>query len=184
MSRYTRVYLKKSCKYPRIPGFCDATMPEFPIGTCSNCEQDNRLLKYARRTMCWSYACQQAAHADVAARKALREATGERKEKAAPVFCYKILKVHGQRDFDPAQLVGAKRRNQHVDKESNISYLVYGDFGENERDAGFKDTRWVELTDLMNLSNSELKKLDKYEKELAKRMVAKRQQFIDAAEDA
>ena len=45
------------------PGVSQATMPTpYPVGTCVNCDQPNRVLKYARRTMCWTCACQQAAH--------------------------------------------------------------------------------------------------------------------------
>ena len=84
----------------------------------------NRVLQYARRTMCWSYACQQAAHLSVVERKAHRRGTSERTEKVAPTFCHKILSVHGQRDVDPACLVGAKRRNKLSAGDINVSYLV------------------------------------------------------------
>ena len=161
-----------------------ATMPTaYPVGTCANCEKPNRVLKYARRTMCWTYACQQAAHQAVLERKAHRGGTGEHTEMAAPTFCYKILSVHGQRDVDPAVLVGAKRRNKLSASDTTVGYLVYGEFGEHERDVGFKDTRWVELTDLLNLKAADTKKLVAYEKELAQRMAEKRQKLIDAAEE-
>ena len=155
----------------------------YPRGTCANCEQPDRVLKYARRTMCWAYACQQAAHQAVLERKAHRGGTGEGMEKAAPTFCHKVLSVHGQRDVDPACLVGAKRRNKLSASDTNVSYLIYGEFGEDERDVGFKDTRWVELTDLLNLKSADTKKLIAYEKALAQRMAAKRQKILDAAED-
>ena len=102
--------------------------------------------------MCSTYACQRVAHAEVVERRARRGAAGgQEKEKAAPVFCYKIIKVHSQRDFDAALLVGAKRRNinKTAESDTNVAYLVYRECGENDRDAGFKDTRWVELTDLL-----------------------------------
>ena len=107
----------------------------------SHCEQPNRVLKYARRTICWTYACQQAAHQEVLERKAHRAGTGERTKKAAPTFCYEVIAVHGQRDVDPALLMGARRRNKLAASNTNVSYLVYGEFEEHERDAGFKDNQ-------------------------------------------
>ena len=53
-----------------------------------------------------------------------------------------------------------------------MSYLIYGEFGEDERDVGFKDTRWVELTGLLYLKSADTKKLIAYEKALAQRMAA------------
>ena len=157
-------------------------MAPFPVGQCANCEQDNRLLKYCRRTRCCKYACQRAAHAEVQARKASRGG-GEVKEKAPPVFCFSIIEVYGQRDVDPASLVGAKRRNPLAAGEKNESYLVYGEFAESETDAGFKDVRWVELTDLLNIEDGTLSKIDEYEKKLYKRMSAKRKALIEAQEE-
>ena len=115
------------------------------IGTCANC-QKRRKLKYARGTMCCTYACQKAAKAEVAARKA---AAGEDESKALPVFCYEVLSVHGQRDFDPARLVGKSRRNQVSGDDFVVSYLVFGRFAEDDDDEGFKDMRWVDLEDLL-----------------------------------
>ena len=155
----------------------------YPVGVCANCEEENRVLKYARKTMCCKYSCQRAAHAEVQARKASRGGSASKKEKAAPVFCYKILQICGQRDIDPAVLVGAKRRNKLSDAEMNTSYLVHGEFGETKQDAGFKDFRWVELTDLLNLSDTEMKKVIQYEKKLHERQVAKRQALMEAAQD-
>ena len=37
---------------------------------------------------------------------------GDKKLKAPPTFCYEVVSVHGQQDFNPAHLVGAKRRNR------------------------------------------------------------------------
>ena len=115
----------KTRGYPRRTW---ALMPDATIGTCANCDKDNRVLKYARRTMCWSYACQRAAHAEVQARKASRAGGTAKKEKAAPVFCHKIIEVYGQRHADPATLVGAKRRNKIQSSDMNESYLVLGEF--------------------------------------------------------
>ena len=161
-------------------------MPEYPIGTCENCEEAGRLLKYARRTMCCKYGCQQAAHALVVARKAAAhgDAGGEgQPKKVPPVFCFKIISVHGQQDVDPARLVGAKRRNKLANSDMEVSYLIYGEFGEDERDTGFKDTRWVELTDLLNLSHTEQKKLVAYERKLEQRMTVRKQKLVDAEAD-
>ena len=116
-------------------------------------------------------------------RKAHRRSTSERTEKAVPTFCHKILSVHGQRDVDPACLVGAKRRNKLSASDTNVSYLVYGEFGEHEHDAGFRDTRWVELTDLLNLKTADTKKLVAFEKAFAQRMAEKRQKLLDATEE-
>ena len=85
-------------------------------GTCANCSRE-RLLKYARRTMCATYACQRAAAAEVAARKAGSRGDSERESKAPPVFCYEILLVNGQRDFDPANLVGKGEGNEGGEDE-------------------------------------------------------------------
>ena len=38
------------------------------------------------------------------------------KPKAAPVFCYKVHKVYGQRDFDPAKLIALMRNSRCIFK--------------------------------------------------------------------
>ena len=149
-------------------------------GTCAHCGRD-RLLKYARRSMCATYACQRAAAAEVAARKA--GTRGERESKAPPVFCYEILSVNGQRDFDPAKLVGKAKRNEIGEEDFVVSYLVFGRFAEDEDDEGFKDTRWVDLEDLLqNLDGAQLKPLEDYEKKLAKRMAGQKKRLREAME--
>ena len=81
-------------------------------GTCAHCGRD-RLLKYARRTMCATYACQRAAAAEVATRKAGTRGDGERESKAPPVFCYKILSVNGERArLRPSKRVDKNKRNK------------------------------------------------------------------------
>jgi len=135
--------------------------------------------------MCCKYKCQRAAALLVAQRKAgAATADGECKEKALPTFCHKVIKVHGQRDFDPARLVGSKRRNSVAAADIVEAYLIYGEFRAHERDSGFKDIRWVDLTDLVsNLTQRELKPLIDYEKKLEERMAAKKQKLLEAEED-
>ena len=154
-------------------------------GTCAHCGRD-RLLKYARRTMCATYACQRAAAAEVATRKATTrgDGDGEREScKAPPVFCYEILSVNGQRDIDPSKLVGKAKRNEVSEEDFVVSYLVFGRFAEDEDDEGFKDIRWVDLEDLLqNLDGDQLKPLEAYEKELAKRMAGEKKRLREAME--
>ena len=160
-------------------------MAPFELGVCANCETDNVLLKYAGRTMCSKYRCQRAACALVARRKAAAcSSTAAQKGKAPPTFCYKILMVHGQRDFDPVQMVGAKRRNHVAVGDFCVSYLVYGEFREHSHDHGFNDLRWVELSDLVsNLTKTQLKPLVVFEKKLEERMSASRQQLSVQTEE-
>ena len=80
----------------------------------------------------------------------------ERNPKAAPTYCYKIHSIHGQRDVDPGQLTAKKRRNAIDDADYEDAYLVHGDFGEDADDDGYKDTRWVLLSDILNLSARDL----------------------------
>jgi hypothetical protein len=151
-------------------------------GTCVSCKKERKLL-YARRTMCATYACQRAAAAEVAARKAAN-GVSESSKKAPPVFCYKIVSVHGVRDFDAGKLVGKEKRNQVHEEEFMLSYLVLGTFAEDEVEVGFPDTRWVALEDLLqNLDDEELKPLQEYEKKLAKRMAGERKRLRQAMEE-
>ena len=147
-------------------------MVTYVVGECANCEQP-RLLKYARRTMCCRYACQRAARALVSRRKTGNicsdDDAGAGKE--PPTFCFEILAVYGQRDFDPAQLIGKRRRNEVSSDDFTISYLLLGRFAEDEGDDGFLDTRWVDVEDLMaNLDDDGLKPLASYESALKKRL--------------
>ena len=161
-------------------------MVDYPIGTCANCELPDRVLKYARRTMCRTYACQRAASALVAERKAARRngvASGTGVKPVAPTFCHKIIRVHGVQDFNPASLVGAERRNTVAKADMKESYLILGLFKEHERDSGINDIRWVELEDLVvNLSKQQLKPIVEYEKKLHESKAAKRQKISDEME--
>ena len=72
----------------------------------------------------WTHACQQAAHTAVLERKAHRGGTSERLEKAAPIFCHKILAVHGQRDVDPGAASRWCQAPQQAIGQRHQSYLV------------------------------------------------------------
>ena len=160
-------------------------MPGSPVvGSCAHCGEE-RLLKYARRTMCARYKCQLAAATTVAARKAANSSAGDggHAEKM-PVFCYEVLGVYGQRDCDPSKLVGKKRRNELADDDVVLAYLILGRFAEDEDDEGFNDTRWVDLEDLVaNLDDDALQPLVTYDKGLAKRMREERKRMRQEAEE-
>jgi hypothetical protein len=158
-------------------------MPELIRGTCAHCEAEDSILKYARHTMCSKYACQAAAHLLVIARRSKAQSE-ERNPKAAPTYCYKIHSIHGQRDVDPGQLTAKKRRNAIDDADYEDAYLVHGDFGEDADDDGYKDTRWVLLSDILNLSERDLKEVVvTYEKTLNKRQDSKRRALEVASDE-
>ena len=157
-------------------------MPELIRGTCANCEAEEVILKYARHTMCSKYACQAAAHLLVIARRSKAQSE-ERNPKAAPTYCYKIHSIHGQRDVDPGQLTAKKRRNAIDDADYEDAYLVHGDFGEDADDDGYKDTRWVLLSDILTLSARDLKVVVTYEKMLNKRQENKRRALEVAGDE-
>ena len=158
-------------------------MPELIRGTCAHCEAEEVILKYARHTMCSKYACQAAAHLLVIARRSKAQSE-ERNPKAAPTYCYKIHSIHGQRDVDPGQLTAKKRRNAIDDADYEDAYLVHGDFGEDADDDGYKDTRWVLLSDILNLSERDLKEVVvTYEKTLNKRQDSKRRALEVASDE-
>ena len=142
-------------------------------GTYAHCEAEDRLLKYARQTMCSKYACQAAAHLLVIARRSKAQSDERNPKAAAPTYCYKIHSIHGQRDVDPGQLAAKKRRNVD-DADFEDAYLVHGDFVEDADDEGYKDTRWVLLSDILNWSETDLKVVVAYEKTLNKRHDKKR----------
>ena len=142
-------------------------------GTYAHCEAEDRLLKYARQTMCSKYACQAAAHLLVIARRSKAQSDERNPKAAAPTYCYKIHSIHGQRDVDPGQLAAKKRRNVD-DADFEDAYLVHGDFVEDADDEGYKDTRWVLLSDILNWSETDLKVVVEYEKTLNKRQEIKR----------
>ena len=157
-------------------------MPELIRGTCANCEAEEVILKYARHTMCSKYACQAAAHLLVIARRSKAQSE-ERNPKAAPTYCYKIHSILGQRDVDPGQLTAKKRRNAIDDADYEDAYLVHGDFGEDADDDGYKDTRWVLLSDILTLSARDLKVVVTYEKMLNKRQENKRRALEVAGDE-
>ena len=158
-------------------------MPELIRGTYAHSEAEDSILKYARYTMCSKYACQAAAHLLVIARRSKAQSE-ERNPKAAPTYCYKIHSIHGQRDVDPGQLTAKKRRNAIDDADYEDAYLVHGDFGEDADDDGYKDTRWVLLSDILNLSERDLKEIVvTYEKTLNKRQDSKRRALEVASDE-
>lgn len=157
-------------------------MPELIRGTCAHCEAEDSILKYARHTMCSKYACQAATHLLVIARRSKAQSE-ERNPKAAPTYCYKIHSIHGQRDVDPGQLTAKKRRNAIDDADYEDAYLVHGDFGEDAEDDGYKDTRWVLLSDILTLSARDLKVVVTYEKTLNKRQDNKRRALEVASDE-
>ena len=81
-------------------------------------------------------------------RRQARLAGGGADDAVVPTFCYKIEAVLGMRFCDPDQLIGKKRRNRLAAADNTICYLTRGTFKEDQHDAGFADTRWVELEEL------------------------------------
>ena len=65
-----------------------------------------------------------------------------------PTFCFKIDAVLGMRFCEPEQLIAKKRRNRLAAADKAVCYLTRGTFKEDSNDAGFIDTRWVELEEL------------------------------------
>ena len=49
---------------------------------------------------------------------------------------------------EPEQLIAKKRRNRLAAADKAVCYLTRGTFKEDSNDAGFIDTRWVELEEL------------------------------------
>ncbi|KOO34590.1 hypothetical protein Ctob_014719, partial [Chrysochromulina tobinii] len=94
-----------------------------------------------------------------------------------------IHSIHGQRDVDPGQLTAKKRRNAVDDADYEDAYLVHGDFGEDADDDGYKDTRWVLLSDILTLSATDLKVVVTYEKTLNKRQEKKRRALEVAGDE-
>ena len=138
-------------------------MPRAPYseGPCANCGS-HRLLKYAHRTMCARYRCQKAA----SALRQARLAGGGADDAVVPTFCFKIEAVLGMRFCEPEQLIAKKRRNRLAAADKAVCYLTRGTFKEDSNDAGFTDTRWVELEELYeNCGKTPLKNaLKKYRK--------------------
>ena len=156
-------------------------MPRTPYsqGPCANCGA-HRLLKYAHRTMCCRYKCQRAA----AAQRQARLAGGGADDAIVPTFCYKIEAVLGMRFCDPDQLIGKKRRNRLAAADNTICYLTRGTFKEDQHDAGFADTRWVELEELYENCgkaqlNGAVKKYRKAEDEAVKAAIAEFEEGIE-----
>ena len=172
-------YTRKS---PGIPEKYPSARPHaapYSQGHCANCGA-HRLLKYAHRTMCCRYKCQRAA----AAQRQARLAGGGADDAVVPTFCYKIEAVLGMRFCDPDQLIGKKRRNRLAAADNTICYLTRGTFKEDQHDAGFADTRWVELEELYENCgkaqlNGAVKKYRKAEDEAVKAAIAEFEEGIE-----
>ena len=173
-------YTRKS---PGIPEKYPSARPHaaqtYSQGHCANCGA-HRLLKYAHRTMCCRYKCQRAA----AAQRQARLAGGGADDAIVPTFCYKIEAVLGMRFCDPDQLIGKKRRNRLAAADNTICYLTRGTFKEDQHDAGFADTRWVELEELYENCgkaqlNGAVKKYRKAEDEAVKAAIAEFEEGIE-----
>ena len=171
----TRVYPQKSRYTREIPERA-STCRAYSQGPCAH-----RLLKYAHRTMCCRYKCQRAA----AAQRQARLAGGGADDAVVPKFCYKMIEaVLGMRFCDPDQLIGKKRRNRLAAADNTICYLTRGTFKEDQHDAGFADTRWVELEELYENCgkaqlNGAVKKYRKAEDEAVKAAVAEFEEGIE-----
>ena len=103
------------------------------------------------------------------AASALRQARlagGGADDAVVPTFCFKIEAVLGMRFCEPEQLIAKKRRNRLAAADKARCYLTRGTFKEDSIDAGFIDTRWVELEELYeNCGKTPLKNaLKKYRK--------------------
>ena len=173
-------YTRKS---PGIPEKYPSARPHaahaYSQGHCANCGA-HRLLKYAHRTMCARYKCQKAA----SAQRQERLAGGGADDAVVPTFCYKIEAVLGMRFCDPDQLIGKKRRNRLAAADNTICYLTRGTFKEDQHDAGFADTRWVELEELYENCgkaqlNGAVKKYRKAEDEAVKAAIAEFEEGIE-----
>ena len=173
-------YTRKS---PGIPEKYPSARPyaahAYSQGHCANCGA-HRLLKYAHRTMCARYKCQKAA----SAQRQARLAGGGADDAVVPTFCYKIEAVLGMRFCDPDQLIGKKRRNRLAAADNTICYLTRGTFKEDQHDAGFADTRWVELEELYENCgkaqlNGAVKKYRKAEDEAVKAAIAEFEEGIE-----
>ena len=173
-------YTRKS---PGIPEKYPSARPHaahaYSQGHCANCGA-HRLLKYAHRTMCARYKCQKAA----SAQRQARLAGGGADDAVVPTFCYKIEAVLGMRFCDPDQLIGKKRRNRLAAADNTICYLTRGTFKEDQHDAGFADTRWVELEELYENCgkaqlNGAVKKYRTAEDEAVKAAIAEFEEGIE-----
>ena len=82
------------------------------------------------------------------------------------LLAFKIEAVLGMRFCEPEQLIAKKRRNRLAAADKAVCYLTRGTFKEDSNDAGFIDTRWVELEELYeNCGKTPLKNaLKKYRK--------------------
>ena len=151
----------------------------YASGTCACCGLE-RPLKYARRTHCSTYRCQQAAKAAVAERRGDAggsggvDGAGTVRDKA-PTFCFKVFECFGQRYLDEKRMPTRARRNDVPHDAYTIAYLVQGKFGEDADDEGLTDIRWVDLEDLVD-NQIDLSPIEEYENDLQRDMEWRRSQ--------
>ena len=90
-----------------------------------------------------------------------------------PTFCFKVSQVFGHRDCDICNLTACDIRNGRETTDDEMEYLVRGRFAEHGDDSGFLDTRWVQLSELIDYidegDEGGLKLLDQYASKLQKR---------------
>ena len=94
----------------------------------------------------------------------------------APLFCYELVEVFGQRYLDAQRLMAKQRRNAIAEEQYTIAYLVQGKFREDEQDNGVVDVRWVDLEDLID-NSVDLSMLEAYEEDLQRDMEWRREQM-------
>ena len=178
----TRVYLQKTGYTREIPG--SASMPRAPYsqGHCANCSA-HRLLKYAHRTMCARYKCQNA-KGSIGARHGLQAAVRTTRS------CHILLQDRGgaRHALVRPRSTDRKEAAQQADCcRHTICYLTRCEFGEDEHDSGFTDTRWVAgarraVRELRKSRlNSALKKHRKTEHEAADKAIVELEEGDDEA---
>ena len=162
-------YTRKS---PGIPEKYPSARPHaahaYSQGHCANCGA-HRLLKYAHRTMCARYKCQNA-KGSIGARHGLQAAVRTTRS------CHILLQDRGgaRHALVRPRSTDRKEAAQQADCcRHTICYLTRCEFGEDEHDSGFTDTRCVAgarraVRELRKSSlNSALKKHRKTEHEAA-----------------
>ena len=132
----TRVYPRKSRFTRKIPGrasTCRST--PYSQGPCANCGA-HRLLKYAHRTMCARYKCQNA-KGSIGARHGLQAAVRTTRS------CHILLQDRGGAPHALVRPRSTDRKEaaQQADCcRHTICYLTRGEFGEDEHDSRVSPT--------------------------------------------
>ena len=101
-----------------------------------------------------------------------------------PTQCYEVEEVIGVSLCQLSAMEPRDRRKGRKFDAYNICCEVRGGFGEDEDDRFMPDTRWLMLTELVqNIDRTELKKLDKFAKKLAKTLETAQAQLEQQARD-